>query len=63
MQKFLFQLRVEDRRIARKWSIATLGFYGSILAGMVLYAALNTTPSQSTSAGGKSDVQMASTNR
>jgi len=40
MQKFFHQLNDNDRRIVRKWRLATLGFYGSILAGMVLYVAL-----------------------
>ncbi|MEK9280192.1 MULTISPECIES: hypothetical protein [unclassified Bradyrhizobium] len=44
MQKFLYQLNESDRRIARKWRLATLGFYGSILAGMVLYMALHWNP-------------------
>lgn len=41
MQKFFYQLNENDRRIVRKWRLATLGFYGSILAGMVLYVALH----------------------
>lgn len=44
MQKFLDQLNEDDRRIVRKWRLATLGFYGSILAGLVLYAALHLNP-------------------
>lgn len=36
MQKFLDQLNDDDRRIVRKWRLATLGFYGSILAGLVV---------------------------
>ena len=41
MQKFFQQLNEDDRRIVRKWRLATLGFYGSILAGMALYVALH----------------------
>ncbi|MBW7963880.1 hypothetical protein [Bradyrhizobium sp. BR 10261] len=44
MQNFIEQFDENDRRIVRKWRWATLGFYGSILAGLVLYAALNWTP-------------------
>lgn len=44
MQKFLDQLNEDDRRIVRKWRLATLGFYGSILAGLVLYTALRLNP-------------------
>ena len=44
MQKFFNQLDENDRRIVRKWRLATLGFYGSILAGLVLYTALHWNP-------------------
>ncbi len=44
MQKFLDQLNEDDRRIVRKWRLATLGFYGSILVGLVLYTALHWNP-------------------
>ncbi|MDN5001899.1 hypothetical protein ACFQZO_13475 [Bradyrhizobium sp. GCM10027634] len=44
MQKFIDQLDENDRRIVRKWRLATLGFYGSILAGLVLYVALTWNP-------------------
>jgi hypothetical protein len=44
MQKFLYQLNESDRRVVRKWRLVTLGFYGSILAGMVLYVALHWNP-------------------
>jgi hypothetical protein len=44
MQKFLHQLNESDRRIVRKWRLATLALYGSILAGMVVYAALHWNP-------------------
>ena len=44
MQKFHNQLNEDDRRIVRKWRLATLGFYGSILAGLALYTALHWNP-------------------
>jgi hypothetical protein len=44
MQKFLYQSNEGDRRIVRTWRLAALGFYGSILAGMVLYGALHWNP-------------------
>ena len=44
MQKHLDQLDENERRVVRKWRLATLGFYGSILAGLALYAALHGTP-------------------
>jgi hypothetical protein len=44
MQKFFHELNEDDRRIARKWRWASFSFYGSILAGMVLYAAFHGGP-------------------
>ena len=44
MQKFFYQLNENDRRIARTWRWASVGFYGSLLAGMILYAALHWNP-------------------
>lgn len=44
MQNFIDRLNENDRRVVRKWRWATLGFYGSILAGLVLYAALHWNP-------------------
>lgn len=44
MQKFLDQLNESDRRIVRRWRLATVGFYGSILAGMIVYTALHWNP-------------------
>jgi hypothetical protein len=38
MQKYFYQLDARDRRIARKWRLASVGFYGSILAGLIFYA-------------------------
>lgn len=44
MRNFLDQLNETDRRIVRKWRLVTVGFYGSILAGMVVYVALHSNP-------------------
>lgn len=44
MQKFFNQLDENDRRIARRWRLASAGFYGSLLAGFILYAALHRDP-------------------
>ena len=44
MQKFFYQLDARDRRIARKWRLASVGFYGSILAGLIFYAVFHENP-------------------
>ncbi|QAU47360.1 hypothetical protein XH91_19730 [Bradyrhizobium guangzhouense] len=44
MQNFIEQFDENDRRIVRRWRLATLGFYGSILAGLIVYAALHWNP-------------------
>ncbi|MBR0789727.1 hypothetical protein JQ631_11650 [Bradyrhizobium manausense] len=44
MQNFIRQFDKNDSRVVRKWRLAMLGFYGSILAGVVLYAALHWPP-------------------
>lgn len=44
MQKFFYQFDENDRRIVRRWRLATLGFYGSILVGVLLYTALHWNP-------------------
>jgi hypothetical protein len=44
MQKFFYQLNEDDRRIAQKWRWVSVAFYGSILGGMMLYAALHWNP-------------------
>lgn len=44
MRNFLDQLNETDRRIVRKWRLVTVGFYGSILAGMIVYVALHSNP-------------------
>jgi hypothetical protein len=44
MQKVLDQLNENDRPIVRKCRLAAFAFYGSILAGMVLYVVLHWNP-------------------
>ena len=44
MQKIPDHSNDGDRRLIRRWRLATVGFYGSILAGMVGYAALHQNP-------------------
>ena len=44
MQKFFYQLDEQDRQISRKWRFASVGFYGSILAGLILYAVFHENP-------------------
>jgi hypothetical protein len=44
MQKIPDQSNESDRRLIRHWGLASVGFYGSILAGMILYAALHPNP-------------------
>jgi hypothetical protein len=51
MQKFPHQLKADDRRFARKCYIAVLGFYGSIIAVMAIYAGLHSRPTEYASAG------------
>jgi hypothetical protein len=41
MQKIPDQSSEGDRRLIRRWGLASVGFYGSILAGMILYAAFH----------------------
>jgi hypothetical protein len=44
MQRYPDDFSTNDRRIARKWRLGAIGFYGSILAGMFLYASLSQRP-------------------
>jgi len=39
MQKLSFKPIASERRVVRKWRIAVVGFYGSLLALMVIFAA------------------------
>jgi hypothetical protein len=61
MQKFLYQLKDDDQRTARKWSLAVVGFYGSILAGLIVYAALQ--PNQQTNLASAASGAQASLSR
>lgn len=38
MQKFSYDLTATDRRLVRKWRLAVIGFYGSLLALMLVFA-------------------------
>ena len=40
MQKYPNNLSEAERRIARRWTLGSFAVYGSILAGMILYATL-----------------------
>jgi hypothetical protein len=44
MQRYPNNLSESDRRIVRKWTLASFGVYGSLLAGFILYAAFNQAP-------------------
>jgi hypothetical protein len=44
MQRYPDNLSEADRRIARRFTLASVGFYGSILAGLILYGALSPHP-------------------
>ncbi len=44
MQKFIDQLNESDRPVVRTWRLAAFGFYGALLAGMILYVALHWNP-------------------
>lgn len=41
MQRYPDNLSESDRRIARRWTLASFGVYGTILAGFILYAAFS----------------------
>ena len=40
MQKFIEELDSGDRRVANNWTIVAFSLYGSILAGLAIYAAV-----------------------
>jgi hypothetical protein len=44
MQKYPSNLSKEERRIARRWTLASVGLYGSVLAGLMLYGAFQKRP-------------------
>jgi hypothetical protein len=58
MQKFLCQLKADDRRTARKWSAVVLSLYGSIIAGLVLYTVLHAPNSDYAAVAGKSQAML-----
>jgi hypothetical protein len=41
MQKFSSGLTASDRRVVRKWRLGVVGFYGSLLAVMVVLALMS----------------------
>jgi hypothetical protein len=44
MQKFSYEPTSSERRLLRKWRLAVVGFYGSLLVLMVLFAVVTTNP-------------------
>ncbi|KJC37116.1 hypothetical protein UP09_28085 [Bradyrhizobium sp. LTSP885] len=40
MQKFIEELDSGDRRVANNWTIVAFSLYGSILASLAIYAAV-----------------------
>jgi hypothetical protein len=40
MQRYPDDLTESERRIARRWTLGSVGLYGSLLAALALYAAL-----------------------
>lgn len=38
MQKSARDFNPPDRRVARRWRLASIGFYGSLIAGLAAYA-------------------------
>jgi hypothetical protein len=42
MQKFSYEPTASERRVVRKWRLAVVGFYGSLLALMVVLAMATT---------------------
>jgi hypothetical protein len=44
LQKSSCDFSDEDRRVARRWRLASVSLYGSIVAGLILYAAFSQSP-------------------
>ena len=40
MQKYIEELESGDRRVTNNWTMVSFSLYGSILAGLMLYAAV-----------------------
>jgi hypothetical protein len=51
MQRYPDNLSEADRRVARRWTLGSVGIYGSILAAMILYAALSPHPTVDLASG------------
>jgi hypothetical protein len=41
MQKYPPNLSEAERKIARRWTLGSVGLYGSLLAALILFAALS----------------------
>lgn len=44
MQKFSYEPTASERRLLRRWRLAVVGFYGSLLALMVVFAVATPNP-------------------
>ncbi|MCA6111877.1 hypothetical protein [Bradyrhizobium cenepequi] len=44
MQRYRGHLSPEDRRTVRRWTLPSVGIYGSLLTGFILYVALTGKP-------------------
>ena len=64
MKRISFELSEEDRRVVRRWRLASAGLYGSILAGLVLFVAFSQKPEVNyASAGSVTSISNASAPR
>jgi hypothetical protein len=44
MQKYPSNLSQDERRLARRWTLGSIGIYGSMIAGMLLYTTFIRSP-------------------
>jgi hypothetical protein len=44
MQKYFSNMTDGERRVVRNWRLFSVGFYGSIFAGLIAYTALSQKP-------------------
>jgi len=44
MQRSSHDFNDNDRPVIRRWRLACLGFYGSVIVGLALYVALSQSP-------------------
>jgi hypothetical protein len=44
MQKYPRNLSQDERRLARRWTLGSIGVYGLMMAGMLLYTAFSRGP-------------------